>query len=1067
MVILRTFLCKNDKLIGVRYMKRAIYIVILLMSVTVLSAQQLTSYTCDFENVTENAQWKLNESAASRPLSEFTNKWFIGRAGGFGVGAAAASSGLYISSGTGADTLVSSYSNAKSVFVTASRTLQLAQGTYSVVFDYEAMGAGAPDGVYVFWVEGANTLTYGNYSDRTSLSLPPYATNTTRYGGVSNWRSSAFSFTTAGNGGKLVVLWLNSMTPPVEPAGKVDNIMVYPGTQVAPPTNVRYDGNTNTLSWNGSASSYDVLLYNYHTKTMSSFSGIATTSMAMPDLSEEGYYYIYVRSVSDNGHSTWVYTEKFVWIKGARCIDIFDLTQDNSGAAKCYWTDRCDYSYGGTSAGYTPYLYDHVGQVLGPNGADDETSRHVIHYKQGERDPRTGNQLKTIPDGEIASIRVNGFWDSAGDHASTIEYEYPVQAGVSDLLVLKFACVLENPSHDEDEQPRFKLDVLQGNTVVSTCAQKDFKVGFGDTQSWNKITDGPYKDTEWCDWQTVTVSLRDYIGSTLKIRLSAFDCTLSGHYGYAYFTLNCTGGDLQGIACGDFTTDHFEAPEGFNYRWYRANDPAKTVLGTNREFHIGNDDPTIYLVDIIDPNNASCYYTLEANPNPRFPQSKASVASTTAADCHNIVEIVPDCHVVRINRQTLDSVLTDEPVESVTYDFGDGSDPVSSLEPKVTHLFPAEGGEFDVTVTASISGGICTHPYILHLSLPDITTPDTHEAIHYCEEGTNRSDTTTLKNGSGCEYLQIRDHFYHSTYDTTYIDRICEGGRYFFPGDGKYYTATTDMTLPLTSVYGCDSLISLKLTVDPKLEVEYPHSVKACLEDGLFSMPYRTLSGSMDSIKVYFSAKDQEQGFAPVYRFANGEEVIIPLPAGARPDIYNVQVEFGGERCQMDIQPLQLMVTYPTSIVMQNGGFIATQNEEYNGGHKFVSFTWFKNGEKLDHTASYIPTSASDIGSTYVLSLMREGENYAVESCPIYYSGGAQGVDLLAADRFSVWPSSVEGGGTLYRSAGTACTVYNLLGVPVAAYPKTDAVSSFDAPAQSGMYIIVFDNHQSQPIIVR
>ena len=164
-----------------------------MMCVCVLRAQTVTSYACDFENPTENAQWVLNASAASRPLSEFNNTWHIGAAGGFGVGASASSSGLFVSSDTQAP-FTSSYTNAKSVFVTASRELQLAQGTYTAVFDWEAMGAGDPDGIYVFWVEGTNTLTYGNYSDRSSLSLPPYASGATRYGGAYTWRSASFTF---------------------------------------------------------------------------------------------------------------------------------------------------------------------------------------------------------------------------------------------------------------------------------------------------------------------------------------------------------------------------------------------------------------------------------------------------------------------------------------------------------------------------------------------------------------------------------------------------------------------------------------------------------------------------------------------------------------------------------------------------------------------------------------------------------------------------------------------------------------------------------------------------------
>lgn len=1034
-------------------MKRTIGIVCFLACACILRAQTITSYSCDFEDPAEIAQWAMNVGTKAAGCN---NHWYVGAAGSFGIGS---NNGMYISDKNG-DTSTSTYSTKESEYVISYRELTLAAGTYTLRYDWRCL-ADSADGMYVCWVDNASTNTNSNH-DRTNRTVPAYIpAGTVLNRGRQMWQSATTTFISSGNTGKLVIVWFNIRNRVYSPAAAIDNIEIYQGT-CATPTNVRYDGNSSSLTWSGNAGSYEVIVYNTHSDTRTDYPSVTSNSLQLGDMSEEGMYNFYVRSAcGEHCHSKWVFTNTFVWIAGARCIDIFDLTKDNSGAAKCYWTDHDAY---GSSGGYDPYLYDHAGQV--DYGADNELSRHTIHYQQGETDPRTENRLKTIPDGEIASIRVNGFWDSKGDHASTIEYEYPVQAGVSDLLELKFACVLQNPDHSESEQPRFKLDVLQGNTVVSTCAQKDFKPGFGQTSSWHVVDPGSYNRVDWCDWQTVTVSLRDYIGSTLKIRLTAYDCTLSGHYGYAYFTMNCKGGDLQGVACGDYSTDHFEAPDGFNYKWYRDDDPTKRTLSTNQRFDIDPDDPTVYVVDVIDKNAAGCSYSLTANPNPRFPQARASVISTQSGSCTNKVTFSPNCHVVRINRQTLDSVLTDEPVEGIWWDFGDGSAREMSMDERISHDYPAEGGEFDVTVSASISNGVCEDSHTFHLSLPDLTTPDIHEAIHYCEEGTDWSETTDLINQYGCNYQKIVHHMYHPKYEKTYEERMCEGGRYLFPGDGKYYTASIDTSLQLQSQYGCDSVINLHLIVDPRLEVEYPHELKVCSEDPVIEMPYRVVSGSMDSIHVYFSEADQQRGFEASYGFANGEEVIIPLPDGVYPDLYNVQVEFGGERCQMDIQNMQLMLTYPVDIFMQNGGFLAVQNEDYNGGYEFESFAWFRNGEKMNTNASYIPTEPEDIGATYVLSVVREGEKYSVESCPIVYNPYAQGIADVASDKV-VWPTMVHAGGTLWIAPGEACTIYNILGAVVARYPESETARSITAPTQAGMYLVVSDNHQSTSIIVR
>jgi hypothetical protein len=42
-----------------------------------------------------------------------------------------------------------------------------------------------------------------------------------------------------------------------------------------------------------------------------------------------------------------------------------------------------------------------------------------------------------------------------------------------------------------------------------------------------------------------------------------------------------------------------------------------------------------------------------------------------------------------------------------------------------------------------------------------------------------------------------------------------------------------------------------------------------------------------------------------------------------------------------------------------------------------------------------------------------------------------------------------------------------VLGTAVARYPQSAGVRTVTAPVQTGMYFVVFDNHKSQPVIVR
>lgn len=1013
-----------------------------------MRAQTLTSYYCDFEDPAENAQWTMNVGTKAAGCN---NHWYVGAAGGaFGL---AGSNGLYVSV-QNTDTDINTYSTTQSEYVTSYRELTLAAGTYTLRFDWRCYGDSA-DGIFVFWVDNATTNTNSNWDKSRNLSVPGYApTGSPIYRGRQIWQSTTTTITSTGATGKLVVVWYNIRNQVFAPAGAIDNIEIYPGVCAAP-TAIHYDGDNSSLSWSGSATEYDVVMYNAHTETTSTYYGIRGNSLKLNGMSDEGMYHFYVRSACDaNCHSKWVFTSKFVWLKGARCIDMFDLTPDNSGAAKCF-------------SGSTENIKLDIGQV--DFGYQDEQSLHTIHYVQDERDPRTGNQLKTIPDGEIASIRLGGLWLSDGNKSSTVEYEYSVEAGVSDLLELKYATILEYADyHGEDEEARFKLEVLSNGVPVDACGQRDFKAGFGETGSWHRYMyqnpAGGERDIFWNDWQTVTISLRDYVNQTLTIRLTAYSCTATIHIGYAYFTINCRGGDLQGIACGDFSTDHFEAPEGFNYRWYRADDPTKTVLSTDQVFNIAPNDPSVYLLDCIDRTKSNCYYTLEANPNPRFPQAKAS-ARVKGEDCMNKVDFTQECSVVRINRQTLDSVKTDELVEEVIWDFGDGSAPLNTLDANVHHDYPPEGGEYDVKITAKMSGGICSDTYTLHLSLPNLIPADDVQYTHYCEPGEDYTDTTYATAPTGCEQRKLHHHRHHLPFDTLYTDRFCEGGRYFFPGTGRYYTQSIDTTVNLKSVYGCDSTIRLSLIVDPKLLVEYPSALEICYDDRVISIPYTVTSGALDSVHVYFSAEAQKYGFEPVYAFGRKDQVVIAVPKNARPDRYPVQLDFSSERCAMPIQTVEMTLMYSASVVMQTGGFIGVQNANYNGGYNFTAFDWYKDGVQLNHHASYIPAGPDDFGSTYVIYLTREGETQPLQTCPIVYNPYAQDVDLVA-DGPSVWPTCVSGGAELHL-APQACTIYTILGTVVAHYPQALETRTIAAPSQAGMYVVVFDNKKSSRILVR
>ena len=190
-------------------------------------------------------------------------------------------------------------------------------------------------------------------------------------------------------------------------------------------------------------------------------------------------------------------------------------------------------------------------------------------------DPNTNNRLQVIPPGSLASIRL-GNWRTGGE-AESITYTYTVDS-MAYILLLKYAVVLEDPSgHGHDVMPLFALDILdsRGNVIDANCGSAEFVPGTN-TAGWNTMSGGV-----WKDWTEVGLNLQQYVGQTIKVRLLTKDCDWSGHYGYAYFTLDCGKGSLDGVSCGDVIPDSVCAPEGFVYEWAQRIDPTN-VVSTNR-----------------------------------------------------------------------------------------------------------------------------------------------------------------------------------------------------------------------------------------------------------------------------------------------------------------------------------------------------------------------------------------------------------------------------------------------------------------------------------------------------
>lgn len=162
-----------------------------------------------------------------------------------------------------------------------------------------------------------------------------------------------------------------------------------------------------------------------------------------------------------------------------------------------------------------------------------------------------------------------------GGEADRIEQTFLVSTNNANFTY-RYAVVLEDPGHANNQQPAFLVEMLDSTGAQIPCTYYYVAAGQGIPGFFNSSTAGViYKP-----WTTVALNLNPYIGQNLTIRFSTYDCSLGGHFGYAYIDGVCqsfTGNGADTICAGSNTV--FCAPVGMaSYTW---NGPGITNLVNN------------------------------------------------------------------------------------------------------------------------------------------------------------------------------------------------------------------------------------------------------------------------------------------------------------------------------------------------------------------------------------------------------------------------------------------------------------------------------------------------------
>lgn len=374
---------------------------------------------------------------------------------------------------------------------------------------------------------------------------------------------------------------------------------------------------------------------------------------------------------------------------GTGCIDYTDLRAS-------YVT--CKYgSYSSPS--------NHLGVV--DHGYLSAASRHTVHFDTTERDARTGGLLRTVPAGGEASVRL-GNWTTGGSgapEAESITYGMTVDSTSFDLLILKYAAVLQDPEHSVTLQPRFRLEILnQNEELIDSCGMAFFIAN--PNLHWNRAAN----EVLWKDWTTVGMDLGAYHGQTIFIRLTTNDCGEGSHFGYAYFTLECASKRMQTEGCSNVPSNRFTAPSGFNYRWYTNLDT--TTISDSSSIWVRSDNSKTYYCNLSFIDNPSCNFTMSAFAGARYPLSLFDT-SVAVVGCQFDLTLT--------NRSTISGdgvtpIGTGESCESTRWILHDGT--YSSAHTLTLHL--TDTGTYNITLISGIANDQCidTLHMPIHISYP-------------------------------------------------------------------------------------------------------------------------------------------------------------------------------------------------------------------------------------------------------------------------------------------------------------------------------------------------------------
>ena len=381
---------------------------------------------------------------------------------------------------------------------------------------------------------------------------------------------------------------------------------------------------------------------------------------------------------------------------------------------------------------HTLYPWDHIYY---------RTTRNHHHYPihNPSLDSITQNQLTTTPPDFSTSFFIgNETSENPAEEFQNLYFQYHVDTNQHTILMVRYALVMqyliEEPSdlyswgwcgscytHDDTIQtitqqhtnhPRFLFHFLDSAWHEIRPDLYNIDITLDTIPDWNNGVDS---SIFWKNWSSFGIGLHALHGRTITIHFATETSNLlySRAIYYAYIHFQCIEGSIRATHCRD--TNHYIAPDGFTYQWFRDENP-DSIICTSQQFVTISD--STYYCRLTDLNDSSIHILLPTIlAPPQYPVARFSLDTLELLnDCSLLLHINDSSYIA--TEHNPDSITT-TPCHNTRYWIDDTlTNQLDTTSHHLKNIFTVSPGQHTLTFVATINGTSCTDTIVYTFYVP-------------------------------------------------------------------------------------------------------------------------------------------------------------------------------------------------------------------------------------------------------------------------------------------------------------------------------------------------------------